>query len=73
MGARVIVHESIAEELTAKFVAKASSIRCGDPTLISTQMGPVITKAQLDKVVSRHCHSSVVATRGWGSVFLGGE
>ena len=50
MGARVIVHESIAEEFTRKFVAKANSIQCGDPALMTTQMGPVITKAQLDKV-----------------------
>jgi acyl-CoA reductase-like NAD-dependent aldehyde dehydrogenase len=60
MGARLLVHESIAEEVTRKFVAKAASIRCGPPSDVTTQMGPVISKAQLAKVC--FLHSCVAAS-----------
>ena len=52
MGSRLLVHESIAEEVIAKFVAKASGIKVGAPQDITTQMGPVISAAQLQKVES---------------------
>ena len=50
MGARLLVHESIAEEVTAAFVAKARGIRLGHPQDLSTQMGPVISAPQLSKI-----------------------
>lgn len=50
MGARLLVHESVADEVTAKFVAKAKAIRCGPPMDMNTQMGPVISGPQLSKV-----------------------
>lgn len=50
MGARLLVHEDIAEEVTAKFVAKARAISCGPPQDMATQMGPVISGPQLQKV-----------------------
>ena len=58
MGARLLVHESVAEEVTEKFVAKARKIRCGPPTDMGTQMGPVISGPQLAKVrQTRTTHS----------------
>lgn len=49
MGARLLVHESVAEDVIKRFVAKASSIRCGNPQDPTTQMGPVISGPQLRK------------------------
>ena len=50
MGARLLVHEDVADEVIAKFAAKAKSIRCGPPMDMTTQMGPVISGPQLQKV-----------------------
>ena len=50
MGSRVLVHERIYERFVAALVAKVSAIRCGDPSDASTQMGPLISAAQRDKV-----------------------
>lgn len=52
MGARMLVHESILDEVTEAFVAKANSIKCGPPQDDATQMGPVISKPQLDKIAA---------------------
>ena len=45
MGARVLVHESKYEEFISQLSAKATKIRMGDPTDMTTQMGPVISEA----------------------------
>lgn len=50
MGARLLVHKSIFKEVVEKFAAKAKSIRCGPPQDPATQMGPVISAAQLARV-----------------------
>jgi len=43
MGARLVIHESVYDKFMTALVAKAKSIRLGDPTCMETQMGPVIS------------------------------
>jgi acyl-CoA reductase-like NAD-dependent aldehyde dehydrogenase len=40
---RLLVHESLAEEFTAKFVAKTESLAAGDPANDHTVVGPLVT------------------------------
>ncbi len=46
---RLYVHQSIAERFTAEFVARARNLRCGDPTLRETEIGPMINRTALNK------------------------
>jgi aldehyde dehydrogenase (NAD+) len=50
-GSRLIVHESVADELVAKVAARAETIRLGDPNDPATEMGPVANRPQYDKVL----------------------
>lgn len=47
---RVIVHKDIADEFIEKFVAKASTLKYGDPSQPEHIIGPIINQAQLDKI-----------------------
>jgi acyl-CoA reductase-like NAD-dependent aldehyde dehydrogenase len=51
-GSRVFVHRDIYEPFVDRLVARAKATIVGDPLSESTQMGPVATRAQLDKDVS---------------------
>lgn len=48
---RLLVHESILDKVKEKFVLKAKSIRMGPPMDLSTQLGPVISKSQRDRII----------------------
>ncbi len=48
-GSRAYVHHSIYDKLVARLVDRANDIRIGDPLLAESQMGPIATKAQLEK------------------------
>lgn len=50
MGARLIIHDSLYETFMKKLAEKVARIRMGDPLEDSTQMGPVISQASLNKV-----------------------
>ncbi len=50
-GTRVFVHSSIKAEFLKRFAARAAKIRLGDPMDETTQMGPLVSEAQLDKVM----------------------
>lgn len=50
-GSRLLVQTSIHDEFVAKLVATASQAKIGDPMLADTQVGPVTTRAQYDKVL----------------------
>lgn len=67
MGARMLIHESVYEEVKQAFVAKAKSIRLGLPMDTTTQMGPVISGPQLAKI-----ESMVDAGRDEGATVLCG-
>jgi acyl-CoA reductase-like NAD-dependent aldehyde dehydrogenase len=68
-GSRAFIHESLYEELLERVAARARSIRVGDPMDPETEMGPIATAAQLDKVSSFVEHA-----RGeGGEVVVGGR
>ena len=48
-GSRAFIQRGLFDKLTERLVKRAAAIRLGDPMLPETQMGPVATKAQLDK------------------------
>ena len=49
-GSRLIVHESVCDELVSLVVDRAASIRLGDPMDPATDMGPVANAPQYAKV-----------------------
>jgi aldehyde dehydrogenase (NAD+) len=50
-GARILVHEDIYDEVVDRLVARAKSIRIGDPLETSTAMGPLVSETQLNRVM----------------------
>ena len=50
-GSRLLVQNSIKEEVTQKLLDIARQIKLGDPMDPATQMGPVSNKPQFDKVI----------------------
>ncbi|HET7035637.1 MAG TPA: aldehyde dehydrogenase family protein [Thermomicrobiaceae bacterium] len=66
---RLFLHESIHDRFMSEFVAKAAQIRIGDPLEDATQMGPVISPRQCERVLS-----FVERARGEGAaLLLGGK
>jgi len=49
-GSRLIVHRSIADEVTAQLVQHAEELRIGDPNDSTTQFGSLVSNAHLEKV-----------------------
>ena len=49
---RLLVHVSVADQLVDALVASARAIRVGDPQSERTQMGPLVSAAQRDNVLS---------------------
>src|SRR6476646_1409014 len=66
---RILVEKPLYDEFVAEFVAKAGSVKVGDPLDPETQMGSLISHAHRDGV-----HGFVEQGRGDGAeVVLGGE
>jgi aldehyde dehydrogenase (NAD+) len=68
-GSRLLVQENVAEALVDKIVARASTIKLGDPKDPETEMGPVSNRPQYDKVLS---HFASAREQG-ATVAYGGE
>jgi acyl-CoA reductase-like NAD-dependent aldehyde dehydrogenase len=51
-GSRFLVQRGIYDRFVAALAARAAAIRVGDPNLADTQMGPVISARQRDKIVA---------------------
>ncbi len=51
-GSRLLLQDSIKEEVLARVVEKAKKIRIGDPLDDNSQMGPLATEAQLTNIQS---------------------
>ncbi|MBN9598206.1 MAG: aldehyde dehydrogenase [Afipia sp.] len=51
-GSRQIVHKDVYDEFVDKLAKKAKSIRVGDPTETTTQLGPVISEKQRQRVLN---------------------
>jgi aldehyde dehydrogenase (NAD+) len=49
-GSRLVVHEAVREPLLELLVERARTIKLGDPTDPSTEMGPIATEAQYEKI-----------------------
>ncbi len=49
-GSRLFLDERIKDEFLARFKAKAEQIKVGDPSDKTTQMGPQVSQAQLDRI-----------------------
>jgi (Z)-2-((N-methylformamido)methylene)-5-hydroxybutyrolactone dehydrogenase len=75
-GARLLVHRSVHDELVAKVVARAETIRLGDPADPATEMGPMANAPQFDKVISMlaaaRADGARVASGGGSDPDLGG-
>lgn len=50
-GSRIVVHNSIRAEVVERLVARAEKIRSGDPSDGGTQMGPVVSEKQMDRIL----------------------
>ncbi len=50
-GSRLIVHESVHDELVRLVAGRAQAIRLGDPNDPATEMGPVANRPQYEKVL----------------------
>jgi acyl-CoA reductase-like NAD-dependent aldehyde dehydrogenase len=68
-ASRLIVHESIAEELLERIVGLARTIKIGDPLDPTTEMGPLTSLAHRDRVLS---YVDVAREQG-GRVLSGGR
>jgi aldehyde dehydrogenase (NAD+) len=51
-GSRVRAEEAVYDEVAALLVARGRMMRAGDPLDPATQLGPLASRAQLDKVLS---------------------
>ncbi|GAA4658307.1 aldehyde dehydrogenase [Gordonia humi] len=75
-GSRLLVHESVADTLIEKVVARAASIVLGDPKDPATEMGPVSNRPQYEKVLSHfesaRADGATVAYGGEPAIELGG-
>lgn len=49
-NSRLLVHRSIADELTALLVAEAARLRVGDPMAADTELGPLVGAGHADRV-----------------------
>jgi aldehyde dehydrogenase (NAD+) len=68
-GSRLILHEKIADEFLARFIGLARSIRLGDPRDPDTEMGPLTSRQQQERVL----HYCTVAREEGGEILCGGK
>jgi aldehyde dehydrogenase (NAD+) len=50
-GSRILVHESIYDEVVERLAARAKAIRVGDPRDAATGMGPLVSEVQMKRVL----------------------
>ncbi len=73
-GSRLILHTSIAEEVTARIAELAKTVKVGDPLDPTTQVGAIITPQHLEKIgdyVEGAVKAGASVTLGGGSLDLG--
>ncbi|MFC7404666.1 aldehyde dehydrogenase [Georgenia alba] len=66
-GSRLLVHESIHDAFVERVAETARGIVLGDPTAEATQMGPVASEAQRDRILAR-----IEQARSDGATLLAG-
>jgi aldehyde dehydrogenase (NAD+) len=50
-GSRILAHSDIYDEVVERLVSRAKSIRLGDPRDAGTSMGPLVSQAQMKRVL----------------------
>ncbi len=50
-GSRILVHQSVYDEVVERVAARAKAIRLGDPQDSATGMGPLVSAAQMQRVI----------------------
>jgi acyl-CoA reductase-like NAD-dependent aldehyde dehydrogenase len=68
-GSRLLLHESIADEFLTGFLALTRGIRVGPPLDQATQLGPLTSAEQRDRVLG---HLKVAVDQG-GEILTGGQ
>lgn len=66
-GSRLLVQRNIADKLVAAILERVAAIRLGDPDHPDTQMGPIATQPQYEKVLSL-----IEAAKGEGATVAAG-
>jgi acyl-CoA reductase-like NAD-dependent aldehyde dehydrogenase len=66
-GARLLVHRTIYEPFVARLIERTRSLRLGDPLDVRTQLGPLVSRPQRDKVAA-----AVDTARAQGATVLSG-
>lgn len=69
-GSRLLIERKIHDQFLEKVIALARTARMGDPLLTSTQVGPVTTTQQLDKILG---YIDIAKKEGAECVFGGGR
>lgn len=75
-GSRILVERSIYDEFVEKFTAMAKAAVLGDPLDPTTQLGPIATRAEYDKIlgyIEDGKASSARLTAGGGAPKIGGK
>jgi aldehyde dehydrogenase (NAD+) len=67
-GSRILVHESIHDEVVERLVARAKAIRVGNPRDGSTSMGPLVSAGQMHRVLDY----IDIGTRQGAAIAIGG-
>ena len=68
-GSRLLVHRSVHDELLKRVVTLARTARMGDPRDLQTQVGPITTRPQFQKVLD---YIAIAESEG-GHIELGGS
>lgn len=76
-GSRAYVQEGIADEIIARIIARAATIKLGDPADVATEMGPAASDAQRDRIISMidqaRAEGATIAAGGVVDPDLGGR
>jgi (Z)-2-((N-methylformamido)methylene)-5-hydroxybutyrolactone dehydrogenase len=68
-GSRLLVHDSIYDEVVSRIAERARTIKLGDPLQDSTEMGPVANKPQFDRILEMLDR----AKQAGANILVGGE
>ncbi|HEY4001621.1 MAG TPA: aldehyde dehydrogenase family protein [Candidatus Xenobia bacterium] len=68
-SSRLVVHRKVVDAFTTKLVARAKALRLGDGLLETTEVGPVINQAALEKI---HRYTEIGQAEG-ARLMCGGE
>jgi aminomuconate-semialdehyde/2-hydroxymuconate-6-semialdehyde dehydrogenase len=68
-GSRILIHQSVYEEVKERLIARAESLVIGDPLQSTTQHGALVSKEHLEKVMSY----IDLAKKDGGRILCGGE